>query len=187
MKKIITTLALSFLIIISVEAQTEIFYLESAHFDGTMINLEDNPIFDLPENSNITFEFDLKGCKDQLSEPTIIGKGARSNTNPGYWIWIRNYDSVNRIQFTLCDGERRKTYSSDPVIIFDQQWHTVKINIVMGDSLSIYLDGKFLNHFDLSAGEIKDASTDEQFLIGGSKYYQSNFCGDLRNFSIKNQ
>ena len=98
------------------------------------------------------------------ANPTVIFKGAGSDTEPGYWLFWSN--SSNYLRFTISSGVgTRPTVNSTAGVIKDNLWHHVAAVAVRSGVSKLYIDGVLNASSNWSAytGSIDTASN---FVIG---------------------
>lgn len=151
-------------------------------FDGT------NDIIDCGNGSGLDMGTDdwsvaawVKMGTNQNVYPTILAKGASSNSVPGYWMYV--YGS--RIRFTIGDGTQRITTYSEILNLTDNSWHHIAVTADRDGNATFYFDGNAAGTYDVSSfnGKIL-ANSSRTLTIGGSGGSTSFFNGKIDEVQI---
>lgn len=111
------------------------------------------------------------------------GVGSREN---GWAVQVENSGSYNGIRFDISDGANGMTgLLSSGSIVFDNQWHDIKIVYAPSKELaSMYVDGKLIDTASIVGwGPI---SNDNDLYLGWRGDYWFHFNGAIDNIKIHN-
>ncbi|HEY9114790.1 MAG TPA: LamG-like jellyroll fold domain-containing protein, partial [Bacteroidales bacterium] len=127
----------------------------------------------------------VKMGSNQPSYPTLLSKGATSNTTTGYWCYI----SGSRLRFSISDGSQRLGAYSNSLSIFDNTWHHIAVNLDRDGNAEFFVDGISAGTYDISTFNGKNISNASRLLTIGSAGTSSTtfFNGSIDDVRLYNK
>ncbi len=103
--------------------------------------------------------------------PTVVAKGAGSNTSAGYWFIATG----NRLSLLLSNGTTRITLNSSSVGYADNTWHHVAASIDRSNNVTFYLDAVNIGTADVSQFNGQNIISSNSLTVGSWQTSATSF------------
>ncbi|MEJ2593830.1 MAG: LamG domain-containing protein [bacterium] len=108
---------------------------------------------------------------DQEVYPTIVAKGAGSNTSAGYWFIATG----NKLSLLFSNGSSRITLNSSSVGYADNNWHHVAASIDRSNNVTFYLDAVNIGEVDVSQFNGQNIVSSNSLTVGSWQTSATSF------------